>query len=471
MIEKISKILGTVLLSLFLVLSIGGKGSLASSDNNYSQEELVVKIKPSYVEETLENLGRVWGFEIREKLLLEDAFVLKVPKEKVKKYKEYLLLYPMFEYVEPNFEALALGVSNDLELEKQWGLFKIKAASRTEESGWDIVKGDPEVKIAILDTGIDVDHEDLSAKVLRWVNFTRSRTDDDLYGHGTHVAGIAAAVTNNNLGIAGVGYNSSLVSVKVLDDRGRGYYSWIANGIKWAADNGVKVINLSLGGYGYSRVLEEAVDYAWNKGVVLAAAAGNDNSMSKLYPCAYEKVICVAATDSDDNKASFSNYGSSWVDVTAPGVDIFSTFPNHYYRIGKGLSYGYGSGTSMAAPFVSGFAALVWTTSYGENNLKVRERIEEKADRIAGSGLYWEKGRIDVYQGVVREGETPTPTFTPTPTLTPIPTFTPTPTPTPTATPTLKKPEPTDTPTPTPEEEPTPTPTPWWCRFWPWLCS
>jgi thermitase len=302
---------------------------------------------------------------------------------------------PNVEYAEPNYIAYAIGTPNDPYFGNQWGMTKIQAPD-----AWDVTTGSSGVKIAILDTGIDQDHEDLASKIVSQENFTDSPTLDDLYGHGTHVAGIAAAATNNGKGVAGVGYNSSLLNVKVLNDQGSGYYSWVANGIIWAADKGAaKVINMSLGGSVKSTTLENAVNYAWGKGVVLAAAAGNSGSASPLYPAYYKNCIAVAATDENDAKASWSSFGK-WVDVAAPGVNIFSTFPNHPYVIDKSLGYDYGSGTSMATPHVAGLAALVWATGYGSSNASVRSRIESTADKIPGTGKYWIWGRINAYNAV-----------------------------------------------------------------------
>ena len=308
---------------------------------------------------------------------------------------------PRVEYAEPDYraEAYAVGVRasvtpNDTYFNKQWGMVKVQAPD-----AWGVTTGSKEVEIAILDTGIDQDHEDLSAKIVANQNFTGSNTADDLYGHGTHVAGIAAAITNNGKGVAGLGYDSSLMNVKVLDDSGSGYYSWVANGIIWAADNGAKVINMSLGGSSPSKTLESAVNYAWGKGVVLVAAAGNNGSAGRSYPAYYQNCIAVAATDSSDKKASWSNFGN-WVDVAAPGVDIFSTMTDHPSILSNSAGYGTLSGTSMATPHVAGLAALVWATPYGTSNSAVRARIEKNADRIAGTGRYWTYGRINAYKAV-----------------------------------------------------------------------
>ncbi|MDI6631275.1 MAG: S8 family serine peptidase [Thermoanaerobacteraceae bacterium] len=334
--------------------------------------------------------------------------VVEVPAGKVKEKVEAYKAEKAVEYVEPDGVAQAVGIPNDPLFEKQWGLNNTGQTGGTPDAdidapeAWEITSSAPAVKVAILETGIDQDHEDLAAKIAANVNFTTSPTVDDLFGHGTHVAGIAAAYTDNGLGVAGAAYAASLVNVKVLDDTGSGYYSWIASGIIWAADNGAKVINMSLGGRLPSLTLRRAVDYAWAKGAVLVAAAGNSNTTKALYPAYYRNCIAVAATDANDLKASFSNYGK-WVDVAAPGVGIWSTLPNHPSVIGNYLgvtSYGLLDGTSMATPHVAGVAALVWATGYGTSNLAVRSRVETTADRIAGSGTYWVYGRVNAYNAV-----------------------------------------------------------------------
>ena len=146
--------------------------------------------------------------------------------------------------------------------------------------------------------------------------------------------------------------------------------------------------------------MENAVNYAWNKGVVLACAGGNDGNTRPTYPAKYDRCIAVAATDANDRKASFSSYGIKWMDVAAPGVEIYSTFPNHPYALNKAPGYDYGNGTSMSAPHVAGLAALLWSTSYGTSNQAVRQRIESTADRVAGTGSYWVYGRINACKAV-----------------------------------------------------------------------
>ena len=161
---------------------------------------------------------------------------------------------------------------------------------------------------------------------------------------------------------------------------------------------------MSLGQRVSSRTLETAVNNAWNAGAVLVAAAGNAGTQAKIYPGAYPNVIAVAATDNADAKASFSTYGAKWVDVAAPGVNVYSTFPNHPFYLGtqNGRSQGYdvGSGTSMASPIVAGVAALAWSSHTGATHTSVRANVESTADSIPGTGTYWEHGRVNADNAV-----------------------------------------------------------------------
>ncbi len=380
---------------------------------------------------------------------------------------------PRVAYAEPDYKVYTAEETNDPGILQglQWGMYKINAAGRGR-SAWSLVKSSPSVGIAIVDTGIDQSNEDLKGKIVANHNCTDSPTVDDLFGHGTHVAGIAASETNNGVGVAGVGYNASLINAKALGDDGSGYYSWLANCIIWSADNGASVINMSLGGPYPSQTLENAVNYAWNKGVVVVAAAGNNNSPYPFYPAYYSHVIAVAATDINDSRASFSNFGR-WVAVAAPGVSVYSTLPDHPNAIGM-ENYGYLSGTSMASPHVAGLAGLLFGINGMTNTAAVND-IESGADYIPGTGFYWQYGRIDALSSIEKalDNQIVVPTATPIPTAT----STPSPSPTPTLTPT---PRPTATLTPTPNFNPpsvsTPTPTPYnpfarWCVRFPNFCK
>ncbi|MDP2365418.1 MAG: S8 family peptidase, partial [Ignavibacteria bacterium] len=354
-----------------------------------SPDTILVKFNPNVSFQLASEIHRQNGGTLDKIVPTINVHVVKIPAGKENTFIARYLKNPNVRYAEPDYLATALATTNDPYLSQQWGMFKIEAANETNQSAWDVTNGNPTVKIAILDTGIEITHQDLASKIVLSRNFTTSPTNSDKNGHGTHVAGVAAAITNNNIGVTGVGYNSSLMNVKVLGDNGSGYYSWVASGIIWAADNGAKVINMSLGGSSASQTLLDAVNYAWGKGVVLAAAAGNKDSNSPTYPAYYEKVMAVAATDSNDQKASWSTWGS-WVDVAAPGVSIYSTYKNNSYT-----SF---SGTSMASPHAAGLAGLVWATkNLCSTNSCVRARIENNADAISGTGVLWTYGRINAF--------------------------------------------------------------------------
>jgi thermitase len=190
---------------------------------------------------------------------------------------------------------------------------------------------------------------------------------------------------------------------KVLNDSGVGSSSSLANGIDWAVGNGAKVINMSLG-VRASRTLETAVNNAWNKGAVLVAAAGNGGNQTKIYPGAYPNVIAVAATDNNDAKASFSTYGAGWVDIAAPGANVYSTFPNHAFVLqtqnNRSLGYDVGNGTSMSSAIVAATAALTWSSDPGATQVSVRTKVESSSDKIAGTGTYWAHGRVNADHAV-----------------------------------------------------------------------
>lgn len=281
--------------------------------------------------------------------------------------------------------------SNYNEQKRQFDLIRCSEA-------WDVVRG-AGVRVAVLDTGCQLNHPDIGSgpegKVKIWRNFTSSRTADvtDKNGHGTHTAGTVGARTNNARGVAAVGYEAELAIAKVLDNSGSGKHSWIAAGLGWAVDTaGAKVINMSLGGSVPSLTLEKAVNDAWLKGAVLVAAAGNSASESPEYPAAYENCISVAAVDDQGVLASFSNFGDT-VDLAAPGVNVLSTY--------KGSSYAWSSGTSMSSPQVAGVAALVWSSAWGTSNAAVRQRLLSTASRAVGGSNAGSLKIVDAAAAVV----------------------------------------------------------------------
>jgi thermitase len=348
------------------------------------------------------------------------AHLIKVPAGKESQLIESLSRNPAVEYAEPDQLVTAAVDEPDPDyFPRQYALhnegqsFTSTKNALTVAAGkpdadvdaveaWDVTTGDG-IKVAVLDTGVATDNEDIAANVVLHANFSTAATGEDNYGHGTHVAGIIAAIKDTE-GVSGVCPDCSILDGKVLNDDGSGSTSAIANGINWAVANGAKVINMSLGQRVSSRALEAAVNNAWNKGVVIVAAAGNAGTQAPIYPGAYPNVIAVAATDNNDAKASFSTYGK-WVDVAAPGVNVYSTFPKHPFALGtqNGREMGYDiiSGTSMASPVVAGVAALVWSTPAGTANTAVRAKVESSADdKVPGTGTYWTHGRVNACKAV-----------------------------------------------------------------------
>lgn len=273
---------------------------------------------------------------------------------------------------------------NDPYLGEQWALEQIQASKL-----WQTTTGGSQIVVAVLDTGISQEHEDLNGQVVGGMNFTSSSTEGDFNGHGTHVAGIIAATSNNGLGIVGLAPESRLLNVKVADDKGECCIPAVAAGIIWAVYSGASVINISLQFAEPSPELERAVNFAWNKGAVIVAAAGNNSGDQPVYPAAYENCIAVTAIRQNDTLAPLANYGG-WVDVAAPGVNIYATQP--------GNSYGYQNGTSFASAYVSGLAALLFTVATdtdnnGRLNDEVRLAVEAGCQEIGVDGVG--EGRID----------------------------------------------------------------------------
>ena len=403
-----------------------GSSQSSSSAKDFVRGEILVKFNTGVSNQEQAEIHRRNGGQLKETVRGIDVKVIKVPAGREEDLVDRYEHTPKVEFAELNGIVTEANDPNDPYDNTssyasakhgsvmQWGWKKVQAYE-----AWDQTTGSSTspVKVAVVDTGIDNSHPDLptvgATNQKDFVNGDNNAEDDR--GHGTHVAGTIGAKTNNTTGVAGTNWNVDLMSAKVLNDSGSGSFSNVANGVIWAADNGAKVINLSLGG-GASTTMESAVNYARNKGAVLACAAGNSGSSTPSYPAGYTNCIAVAATDENDQKASFSNYGSSWVDVAAPGVHILSTMPDTSVTMNTALGYKttYDSlnGTSMATPHVAGLAGLVIAkgTCNGKTGsdlvLCVRNEIESNADGISGTGTYWAKGRINSNLSV---GGTPPP--------------------------------------------------------------
>ncbi|MBI5867449.1 MAG: S8 family serine peptidase, partial [candidate division Zixibacteria bacterium] len=288
-----------------------------------------------------------------------------------------LLNNPSVDYIEPNrtIHMMAQTVP--------WGISKVNAPLAHARG----VRG-ATVKVGVIDTGIDYNHGDLAANYaggIDYVNGDSNPMDDN--GHGTHVSGTIAAI-DNTVGVLGVAPSCRLYGVKVLNSAGSGTFANVIAGIDWCAANGMQVANMSLGASSGTTALQTACDNAYAAGVVICAAAGNGYGAPVSYPAAYSSCVAVSATDQNNNLAVFSNFGSQ-VDVAAPGVSIYSTYP--------GNSYATMDGTSMATPHAAGVCALIWSTGSYTTASAVRTRLTSTCTDIGAAGFdnYFGDGLIN----------------------------------------------------------------------------
>ena len=316
--------------------------------------------------------------------------VLDVPEDQSGAILQSLQRSGLFEYVERDFYAHTASVTpNDPDFGSQWHLATIAAPA-----AWAVTTGAASVVVAVVDSGVDGTHPDLSAKLVPGWNFLNntSNTADDL-GHGTAVAGTVAAATNNGIGVAGVAWNTMIMPLVVVDSNDYASYSNMAAAIQYAADHGVRIINLSLGGSSPSATLQNAVNYAWSKGATVFAAAMNNSSSTPQYPAACTNAVAVSATDTNDALASFSDYGN-WITLSAPGNNILTTNP--------GGGYGYWYGTSFASPIAAGVAALALAVNPAMTNSALVSLLEQNSDDLgpAGYDMSFGWGRVNAYKAV-----------------------------------------------------------------------
>ncbi len=338
---------------------------------------------------------------------LENYYVIETPKQRNPKAvaRDYKKDPNVISAKESSIVYAFDVTPNDPEFSKQYGLTNISAPQ-----AWDRTKGTSEVIIAVLDTGIDTDHEDFSGRIdsrgKDFVNGDNNPEDD--FGHGTAVSGVLGAVTNNGKGVAGVDWNAKILPIKVLDNAGRGFMSDILDGIQYANALGVDVMNMSFGQYSDDEDLMRDCQDAYDNGIVLIAAAGNGNVDWPAYPAYYSFVMAVAAVDSADKRSIWtgfdpetgkqqaSNYGD-WVDISAPGTSIWSTHMGGDYL-------GSNNGTSLACPFVSGLASLLKSVNPDLTNEQIVNKIMESADNIdslnPGYAGKLGAGRINAYSVV-----------------------------------------------------------------------
>jgi serine protease len=309
----------------------------------------------------------------------------------------------LVEYAHPNYQFQAAFVPDDPLYPQQWNLRAIRMPE-----AWDISQGEG-VTVAVVDTGVTRVPDLAQTQFVQGYDFVDDDEDPtDLNGHGTHVAGTIAQSTNNTLGVAGVAFKAKIMPVRVLDANGFGSLSDVVEGIRYAADHGATIINLSLGSRASARLMEEAVAYAHSKGVTIIAAAGNENSSQVSYPARYPHVIAVSATGPDGSKAPYSNYGVG-VDIAAPGGAKTPEHPEHGIlqqtinrRNPNEPVFAYFQGTSMATPHVAGVAALIQAQGIKDPD-KVEEVLKMSATPVPGDKQnFYGAGRLDAAKALAR---------------------------------------------------------------------
>ncbi|MGQ9585613.1 MAG: S8 family peptidase [Anaerolineae bacterium] len=435
----------------------------------FAPGRLLLGLQEANAPPRLEALLRARGLRVLRHIPRINAWVVEVPAGQEPALARELANLPGVRYAEPDYRYRALRTPNDpYYAYYQWNLAHIRAPE-----AWDLTIGSSNVVIAVLDTGVDLTHPDFVGKLVAGYDTVHEDADPtDDHGHGTHVSGVAAAATNNGVGVAGIAWNTRIMPVKVLGANGSGWTSDIVEGVIWAVDHGADILNMSLGGPSYSLSFQNALNVAHSAGALLIAASGNEyqegNPVS--YPAAYNHVVAVGATSDLDEHAYYSNTGF-YLDLTAPGgapVGPGDTNARHWilstYLRSMGAEYAWAYGTSSAAPHVAGLAALVWAANPSLTNDQVEAAMESTAVDLGPPGrddvFGW--GRVDAFAAVqaamVTGTATPTPTRTATPTTTHTNTSTRTPSPTATATTTFT-PTATETWTPTPTSTPTTTAT------------
>jgi subtilisin family serine protease len=444
-----------ILASLFL--SCGSEEGNVNSAPLYREGELLVKFKPDVNMTKAQFTHKAVGSRSKRRFESSGVEHIVLPSGlTVKNAVQLYMANPDVEYAEPNYIVRKAVIPNDEYFNLQWGLNNIGQeingvvgtydADIDAPEVWDLHTGNGSIVVAVMDTGVDYNHEDIAANI--WVNTgevsdngldddgngyvddirgwnfayaygNNNPMDDDVDSHGTHVAGIIGAVGNNSTGISGVNWTLKIMSLKVLDSSGSGDIADVLQGIDYAVVMGAKIINAS---YTYpqscttitpSLAEKDAIKAAGDAGILLIAAAGNygcDNDVYPFYPASHAlpNIISVAASDSNDNLSSFSNYGINSVHVVAPGDEIYSAIRTDLE------SYGYLSGTSMASPFVAGLAALVASYHPDYTHIAIREAILSSVEQKPSfTNKLLSDGRLNAYNALTLNIET-IPPFKPT---------------------------------------------------------
>ena len=404
--------------------------------NNFVPNEILVKFNDYVNEEECIGIHKSFGIKSFKESYKKLYHVVSVGDGNVKKMIKRYRRNSAVKFAEPNYYMKAYLAPNDELFEFQWHLSQINC-----EEAWDIATGEG-ITVAVIDTGVNPNGFDgFDGRVIQGKDFVNGDNDSsDDNGHGTHVAGTIGQATNNSIGVAGVAFNSTIMSIKVLGRFGRGNTNSIIDGINWAADNGAQIINLSLGGPAGSSILEETINDLHSRGIVIIAAAGN-SSGPVGFPAAYEPVIAVGSVRFDEELSSFSNFGPE-IDVVAPGGDttedqnnddmpdgvLQETFRKGFFRNRNKFFWNYTpfQGTSQASPHVAGVAAMLLEKDPTMTPDEVRTAMTSTAKDLGDPGkddkFGW--GLLDAAAAL---SPTPTPSPTPSPEASPTPETTPTP--------------------------------------------
>lgn len=420
-----------------------------ASDAPYASGEILVKYKPSLREATTEHYQTKWSITTIRSFHTIGVEHVRLPGEMtVAQAVKMFRNDPNVAYAEPNYYYHLDIIPNDTHFGLLWGMHNtgqnVKGTTGTDDKdidapeAWNITTGAGRVVVAVIDSGVDGSHPDLSANlwtnpgeipgngvdddgngyvddIRGWDFVENDNTPSDANGHGTHVAGTIAAVGNNGIGVAGVSWGSKIMALRAFDAEGFSTTARLVAAFEYANRMGAQVINASWGGYVFSQVLKDVIDAS---SAVVVCAAGNQGFNTDIflhYPSGFSSpnILSVAATDQNDSLASFSNFGQTTVDVAAPGVNILSTL--------SGGGYDYKSGTSMAVPFVTGVAALLKAKSHpfaisdnsskssvtgsGLSNLEIIAKIKETVDPVDSlNGRIATGGRINAFRAVKSTG-------------------------------------------------------------------
>lgn len=403
----------------------------------YAPGELLVRFKNGMLENRRQEVQKIHerqGCQVKKEFSPLGIQVLKIASKR--SAKETIAAYrrdPNVEFAEPNYIVHAAGIPNDPSFPLLWGLHNTGQEGGTPDAdidapeAWDLTTGSRSVVVAVIDTGVDYTHPDLAGNLWHnpreipnngldddgngfvddgrgWDFFNEENDPLDDHGHGTHVAGTIGALGNNGLGVAGVNWQVQIMPLKFLGAEGFGFTDGAIGAILYAAMNGAHILNNSWGGGGFSAALQLAIQFADSRGALFVVAAGNasnDNSQIPEYPASYDlpNVLSVAATDSNDALADFSNFGETAVHLAAPGVDIWSTVPHNAYRAL--------SGTSMATPHVSGAAALLKALNPSMDGQALRRRLLATVDTPASlDGQLVTNGRLNARNALACSGAT-----------------------------------------------------------------